>query len=58
MGPIRSLGAAALRTVKAEDVRQINEEDLLDALRNIRPSVSQGTLGEYVKWSAQYGTTR
>ena len=26
LGPIRELGAAALRTVKAEDVRNLNEQ--------------------------------
>ena len=58
MGPIRALGPAALLTVKAEDVRQVNEQDLLEALRNVRPSVGQDKLGKYLTWSEQFGTTR
>eukprot|EP01034_Spumella_vulgaris_P026162 gene26162-32697_t len=58
LGPIRELGAAALRTIKAEEVRCINDQDFVNAVRNIRPSVSQDTLQAFVKWSQQFGVSR
>ena len=58
LGPIREMSAAALRTVKAEDVRPINVRDFESAIRVIRPSVSGDNLKQFQKWSEQYGVTR
>lgn len=58
MGPIRELGAAALRTIRAEDVRSIQEKDFLAALSTIRPSVSHDSINRFVEWSDQFGTLK
>jgi len=56
MGPIRELGAA-LRTVKAEDVRPLNAQDFVNALTTIKPSVSASSLTNFTRWGAQFGAT-
>jgi SpoVK/Ycf46/Vps4 family AAA+-type ATPase len=58
LGPIRDITPAQLKTVKAEEVRLININDFINALRIIRPSVSQENLKNFVKWSEQFGVTR
>jgi len=55
MGPVRELGTAALRIIKAEDLRQVNEQDFKNSLKIIRPSVSSAKLNEYVAWSDNFG---
>jgi spastin len=58
MGPIRQVPPALLRTLRAEDVRPISEEDFGSAVGNIRPSVSPASLDAYQKWSDSFGTVR
>lgn len=58
LGPIREIGPAALKTVKVEEVRQINLQDFVNALKVIRPSVSGDSLSNFRKWAEQFGVTR
>jgi SpoVK/Ycf46/Vps4 family AAA+-type ATPase len=58
LGPIREIGTAALRTIRAEEVRPMNTQDFVEALRVIRPSVSGDNLKTFAKWSEQFGVTR
>lgn len=58
LGPIREIALDRLKTVKAEDVRNIQLQDFTQALRVIRPSVSGDSLQQFQKWSEQFGVTR
>lgn len=58
LGPIRELGVAKLKTVRAEEVRPISAKDFVDAIRIIRPSVSGDNLDQFRRWSEQFGITR
>ncbi len=57
LGPIRELPLDQLKTVKAEEVRPIQQQDFGSALRVIRPSVSPESLEQFRKWSDQFGVT-
>ena len=54
---LRELLPSALRTIKVDEVRALNEQDFLHAIRNIRPSVSSDNLNTFQKWAEQYGAT-
>ena len=58
MGPIRELTTAQLKIIQQKDIRQINEQDYIHALKIIRPSVSQSNLNQYTTWGAQFGTVK
>lgn len=58
LGPIREIPAAKMITVKAEEVRAIQEKDFIDACRVIRPSVSPDSLQHFQQWTAQYSVNR
>jgi SpoVK/Ycf46/Vps4 family AAA+-type ATPase len=58
LGPIRELGPAALRSIKAEDIRPLSLQDFLNAVQTIRPSVSQDKLAAFQKWVDNYGVSR
>lgn len=58
MGPVRELSSEALRTVKAEEMRQINFQDFAMALQNIRPSVSADSLNLFTKWENEEGALK
>ena len=58
MGPIRELSSEDLRTVKAEEMRQINFQDFMMALQNIRPSVSEDSLNVFTKWENDQGASK
>ncbi|KAJ3021027.1 hypothetical protein HKX48_009346 [Thoreauomyces humboldtii] len=55
LGPIRELGRKLVST-PAEDIRPISLNDFVTALRVIRPSVSPGSLKQYLDWNKNYGT--
>jgi len=38
-------------------VRPINVNDLLDAMQQVRASVSQSDLEQYLKWNTSFGST-
>ena len=58
LGPVRELmrRSGGIRGVDAAQVRPIGLADFGPALRQIRASVSQGTLQAYREWDAQYGS--
>lgn len=58
MGPIRELTTAQLKVIDQKDIRQINEQDYIKALKIIKPSVSQQNLIKYNTWGAQFGTLK
>jgi SpoVK/Ycf46/Vps4 family AAA+-type ATPase len=58
LGPIREVSAARLKTIKAEEVRPMKLADFIGAVEVIRPSVSNGNIEQFQKWSDQYGVSR
>lgn len=58
LGPIREINASQLRTVKAEDVRPIREQDFLAALKVIRPSNSKDRLHLFTQWTNRFAASR
>lgn len=58
MGPIREMKPEVLKTIKADEIRSLTEQDFLNAMRIIRPSVSKESLTAFVSWSDKYGVSR
>ncbi|GFT91915.1 fidgetin-like protein 1 [Nephila pilipes] len=56
MGPIRSIGPENIKTVSLDQVRPINLNDFLDALRQVRASVAQDDLDYYLEWNKKFGS--
>jgi len=54
LGPIRELGSKLIDTPQ-ENVRPIQLKDFEQALKNIRPSVSEQSLKGYEQWNKEYG---
>jgi len=57
-GPIRSLDLKQIANVRADQVRPINHDDLVSALRQVKASVSQEDLDQYIKWDKQFGASK
>jgi len=55
LGPIRSLDFGQIQSVRPDQVRPICFNDLLDALRHVKASVSEKDLDLYLDWDRQYG---
>jgi len=55
MGPIRSMDLSLIENMDVEQVRPINKQDLLDALRQVKASVSDQDLQMYEDWNEKYG---
>nr|XP_003222259.1 PREDICTED: fidgetin-like protein 1 [Anolis carolinensis] len=58
LGPIRSLQAVDITTIKPEQVRSIAFEDFDNALKTVRPSVSSKDLELYETWNQTFGCGR
>ena len=56
MGPIRELTTEQLKIISSNEIRNMNENDYLVAIKVIRPSVSKQNLQQFVTWSSQFGT--
>ncbi|XP_071827685.1 fidgetin-like protein 1 isoform X1 [Apostichopus japonicus] len=56
LGPIRSIHSSSIQHVSAEEVRDISYQDFLQAVENVRPSVSQKDLEIYLEWNKTYGS--
>ncbi|GBB88176.1 hypothetical protein RclHR1_01470024 [Rhizophagus clarus] len=54
LGPIRVI--SDIRTISVDDVRSINYSDFIDALTQVRASVSDRDLELYEKWNLDYGS--
>ena len=57
MGPIRDLGAGAMKVAK-EDVPPISYKHFLRSLKAMNPSVSEEDLNDYIKFNDTYGNKR
>ncbi|XP_065355866.1 fidgetin-like protein 1 [Calliphora vicina] len=57
MEPLRSLPAETIITFRKENLRPVIKDDFHTALKNIRPSVSQSDLKQYVEWNKTYGSS-
>jgi len=42
--------------IAVDQVRAINFQDFIDAMQQVRASVSQDDLEAYYKWNSQFGT--
>ncbi|CAL1270402.1 unnamed protein product [Larinioides sclopetarius] len=56
MGPIRCIGPENIKTVSLDQVRPINLNDFLDALKQVRASVAQDDLDYYMEWNKKFGS--
>jgi SpoVK/Ycf46/Vps4 family AAA+-type ATPase len=54
LGPIRDV--VNIETIQAHDVRKINHQDFLDALRQVRASVGAKDLQLYQDFEREYGS--
>ncbi len=57
MGPIRCLDYSMMASIKAEDVRAIQPQDFIEALNQVKASVSSKDLAMYQNWNKQFGAT-
>ncbi|XP_008320582.1 spastin isoform X2 [Cynoglossus semilaevis] len=57
LGPIRELGPVQVRSMAANEMRNIRKKDFEDSLKRIKPSVSPATLNMYAKWNEDFGDT-
>ena len=55
---LQELTPAALMAMKAEDMRPLIEQDFVNAVQAIRPSVSPDSLQKYSEWAEQFGVVR
>jgi len=55
LGPIRELDAEQVKCMNPDQVRNIDFQDFVEALKRIRCSVSPTTLDSYEKWNRSYG---
>lgn len=56
MGPVRSIPFTDMQNVAPENVRPLDFNDFLDALKCVRASVSPNDLQQYVIWNNTYGS--
>ncbi|ORX97579.1 AAA-domain-containing protein [Basidiobolus meristosporus CBS 931.73] len=54
LGPIRSIGDIC--NISADDVRPVTFQDFMDALTQVRASVSDKDLEMYLQWNSEYGS--
>uniref|UniRef100_A0AAV2JPA1 Fidgetin-like protein 1 n=2 Tax=Knipowitschia caucasica TaxID=637954 RepID=A0AAV2JPA1_KNICA len=58
LGPIRSIQFADIATISADQVRPITSVDFQEALKTVRPSVSNKDLELYEDWNKTFGCGR
>ena len=56
MGPIRSLDYSEIENIEADNVRDITLQDFLDALQNVKSSVSEKEIDMYLDWNSTFGS--
>uniref|UniRef100_A0A6V7IA90 AAA+ ATPase domain-containing protein n=1 Tax=Bracon brevicornis TaxID=1563983 RepID=A0A6V7IA90_9HYME len=56
MEPIRSISFDQLENIHKNDVRSVTLEDFQQAIKSVRPSVSQSDLTQYITWDQTYGS--
>ncbi|KAI2668182.1 Spastin [Labeo rohita] len=57
LGPIRELRPEQVKSMPANEMRDIRFSDFVDSLKRIKRSVSPQTLDQYVRWNRDYGDT-
>jgi spastin len=55
MGPVRELRLDELKKLSVSRIRPVSREDFERSLKKIRPSVSPGTLDNYIRWNRSFG---
>ena len=55
MMSIRSAGDK-ISSIDANLLRPVVLEDFIQALKTVRPSVSEKTIGQYIKWNEDFGS--
>lgn len=58
LGPIRSINLSDIATISADQVRPITYSDFQEALKTVRPSVSNKDLELYENWNKTFGCGR
>lgn len=56
LGPIRSMDFGEIESISADQVRPITYQDFVDALPQVRASVSNKDLDLYIEWNNSYGS--
>ena len=56
MGPIRSIDYSQIENIEVENVRDITIQDFLDALGNVKASVSDKDIKMYLEWNTTFGS--
>ncbi|CAH1404287.1 unnamed protein product [Nezara viridula] len=56
LGPIRSIASTDMFQISADEVRPVNIDDFMVALKRVKSSVSDQDLETYLKWDQQYGS--
>lgn len=56
LGPIRSISFENIEFITADQVRPINVKDFIDALKQVRASVSDRDLELYAEWNQKFGS--
>lgn len=56
MGPIRSIPFDCMINIDRNDVRPLNADDFVQALKRVRTSVAPNDLIQYIKWDETYGS--
>lgn len=54
MMPIRSI--EDISNLQVEHLRGVNKEDFIISIENVKPSVSDKTIGQYVEWNKEFGS--
>ena len=56
MGPIRSIDYSQIENIEVQNVRNITIQDFLDALSNVKASVSDKDIAMYLEWNTTFGS--
>ncbi|XP_031624050.1 fidgetin-like protein 1 isoform X2 [Contarinia nasturtii] len=54
--PVTSMSFSAVIKISADSVRPVTYNDFLEALNNVRASVSPDDLEQYIQWNGKYGS--
>ena len=54
MMPIRSI--EDISNLQLEHLRGVNKSDFIHSVENVKPSVSDKTIGQYIEWNKEFGS--
>ncbi|ETO34562.1 AAA family ATPase [Reticulomyxa filosa] len=57
MGPVRELGADII-TTSFQDIPPISKKHFLKSLENVKPSVPEKSIAQYVEWNEKFGSQK